>query len=209
MAEFELLSIATIHQHVAPAVDALLAAREFVSTKPLRWVRSIDAPIRQMFCIAPLKGGVVAPQWGFSLDFVPHIAGGKVKWHRTAKSALFDAFVDGQSTELNMSYLWGVPKLLENMHSRVTAGIDLAQTLWDRGRTRDLLCDLVVELRARPISSIYTQMPIAAAMCLAHLGREAEARREAEHYIKHLSLDASAAADVRLALDNALASRVV
>jgi hypothetical protein len=31
------------------------------------------------------------PMWGLSLDFVPHVTGrGDVKWHRTAKSALFD-----------------------------------------------------------------------------------------------------------------------
>ena len=118
MREFNLLSIATTHQHIAPVVEAQLSALGFALQKPLHWIRSADAPIRQMFRYGQLKGGALAPQWGFSLDFVPHLSGGKVKWHRTEKSALFDAFVDGQGSELSLSYMWGVAGLLEQKAAR-------------------------------------------------------------------------------------------
>jgi hypothetical protein len=65
MREFNLLSIATIHQHIAPVVEAHLSALGFIEQKPLHWICSAGAPIRQMFRYGQLKGGALAPQWGF------------------------------------------------------------------------------------------------------------------------------------------------
>jgi hypothetical protein len=202
MREFELLTIATIHEHVAPLVDAVLAPHGFVSTKPLHWLRSVDAPVRQMFAYVQLKGGAVAPQWGFSLDFVPHLSGKKIAWHRTEKSALFDAFVDGQGPKLNLSYMWGVSGLLENMQSRVSAALESAIAFWARGSSLEQVCSLVEELRVQPGSQFYTQLPIASAMCFAICGREAEGRKELERYIEGRGLIEKAVADLWRAFDD-------
>lgn len=206
MREFELLSIATIHQHVAPLVDAFLAPRGFVSMKPLHWLRSADAPIRQMFVYSQLKGGALAPQWGFSLDFVPHISGKKIAWHRTEKSALFDAFIDGQGQNMNLSYMWGVPGLVENIEPHVSAALQAATEFWAKGKSRDQVFGLVEELRAKPGSQFYAQLPIAAAMCFAFRGREAEGRRELEYYIRGRDLNEMAIADLWRTFDTALLS---
>lgn len=46
---------------------------------------------RHVVELQALKGLSYCPQWRLSLDFVPHITGGgKVRWHRTAKSARLD-----------------------------------------------------------------------------------------------------------------------
>jgi hypothetical protein len=204
MREFNLLSIATIHQHIAPVVAAQLAPLGFAPQKPLHWIRSADAPIRQLFCYSQLKGGVIAPQWGFSLDFVPHLSGGKVKWHRTEKSALFDTFVDGQGTELNIYYMWGVSGLLEQMQPRVEGAVRAATALWAKVRTHPELYALVEELRSKPGSEFHTQLPIANAICLARSGREAEGLRELQFFVHRFELDEQGATNLRRIFDDAL-----
>ena len=85
-----------------------------------------------MFEYRQLKGGVAAPAWGFSLDFVPHLAGGKIKWHRTEKSALFDVFIDGQvHRNLIVYYMYGTQGLLDGLPSRVTEAVRMATAWWE------------------------------------------------------------------------------
>ena len=62
----------------------------FEHVKPLKWVRSTKPAIRDVVELYSLKSASVAPRWGFSLDFVPHVAAGRVRWHRTVKSSMLD-----------------------------------------------------------------------------------------------------------------------
>jgi hypothetical protein len=63
----------------------------FERVAPRRWVRSTKAPIRELFDFVTLKTDRIGPRWGISLDFVPHLdRAGRVKWHRTARSAVHD-----------------------------------------------------------------------------------------------------------------------
>lgn len=41
-----------------------------------------------------MKGASYVPIWGISLDFVPHVAGNRLAWHRTDKSARMDLVYD-------------------------------------------------------------------------------------------------------------------
>lgn len=179
----DLLSVATIHGQIAPIVDRLLGAEGFVSVKPLQWVRSATAPIRRVFEYRQLKGGVVAPRWGYSLDFVPHLSGGKIRWHRTEKSAVLDAWVDGQGTALNLSYMYGIPGLLDGLVPRVESAVDACRSFWRPATTARQVFDQVADLRSSAAADIHTQLPIAAALCHALARREAEGRREMEHFI--------------------------
>ena len=47
---FEVVTIAASHAILQPVVAASLGGDGFDEVCPLRWVRSTDAPIRQMFC---------------------------------------------------------------------------------------------------------------------------------------------------------------
>lgn len=175
MPSFDLLTIPIIQQNVGPVVDSHLRAQGFVSLKPLQWVRSHDEPIRQVFEYRQLKGGALAPAWGYSFDFVPHFSGQEMKWHRTEKSALFDVFIDGQQhRDLVLTYMYGVTGLLDKLHSRVATAIHTAQELWARGDTPCHVYAIVDELRSKPGSEFYTQLPIANAFCLARNDRGVE-----------------------------------
>jgi hypothetical protein len=69
-------------------VECVLAPRGFEPAADLKWVRGQDAPVRQLFGFAKWKGGVMAPRWGVSLDFAPHLSGAQLKWHRSNKTAV-------------------------------------------------------------------------------------------------------------------------
>lgn len=183
--DFELLTIPIIHQNVGPVVDSHLLPQGFVSPKPLQWVRSHDAPIRQVFEYRQLKGGALAPAWGYSFDFVPHFSGREMKWHRTEKSALFDAFIDGQQLrDLVLTYMYGVPELLERLQSRVATAVQTASQFWAMGDTPQRVYSIVNELRSKPGSEFFAQLPIANAFCLALSDREAEGSAELERVIQ-------------------------
>jgi hypothetical protein len=174
--------------------------------KPLHWVDSKDAPVRRVFAYAQLKGGVIAPRWGYSFDFVPHLVAGKMQWHRTEKSAIFDAFIDGQSAELNLSYMWGEQGLLEGMTPRLSNAVRQAQDFWQSGGQATSVYDQVVALSNRPGAGMYTQLPVAVAFCHALSGREEDARRAMEAYIDRGKPREDTVPKLWAALDGALES---
>lgn len=71
----ELLTIDRIHEIIEPTIAALLGPSGFESHRKLAWVRSGDAPIRQIFKVEQYKGAALGLAWGLSLDFVPHVSG--------------------------------------------------------------------------------------------------------------------------------------
>ncbi|MDT4858236.1 hypothetical protein FQZ97_926940 [compost metagenome] len=174
--------------------------------KPLHWVDSKDAPIRRVFAYAQLKGGVIAPRWGYSFDFVPHLVAGKMQWHRIEKSAIFDAFFDGQSTELNLSYMWGEQGLLEGVPHRLSNAVRQAQDFWLLGVQATSVYDQVVALSNRSGAGMYTQLPVAAAFCHALSGREEDARRAMAAYIDREKPREDTVLKLWAALDGALES---
>ena len=92
-ANLEPVATSAVNEIVSSVADPLLVAAGFHSTKPRRWIRSF-APIRHIFEIVPMKGASYVPTWGISFDFVPHITGGKLAWHRTEKSARINIVYD-------------------------------------------------------------------------------------------------------------------
>lgn len=73
---------------------AALAPHGFVSVGRRRWVRSINAPIRELVITHELKGGLHTPCWALSLDFVPYLERGAVRWRPTPGSARLDLRYD-------------------------------------------------------------------------------------------------------------------
>lgn len=204
MSDFNLLTISAVQSHIGPAIARYLGADRFVEAKPLHWVDSKDAPIRRVFAYVQLKGGVVAPRWGYSFDFVPHLVAGRMQWHRTERSAIFDAFIDGQSAELNLSYMWGEQGLLEGLTSRLSSAVRQAHDFWQLGR--QAIYDQVVMLSNRPEAGMYTQLPAAAAFCHALSGREEDARRAMAAYIEREKPREDTLPKLWAALDAALES---
>src|SRR5262249_33447793 len=91
---YESVPAAELDGIFAESFGSILSAQGFEQVDRRRWVRSAKLPIREMFSIVAMKGACFSPCWGFSLDFVPHVSGSSVRWHRTAKAAIFDLCYD-------------------------------------------------------------------------------------------------------------------
>ena len=87
--EFNLLRPAERDAIVASHLNSPLQALGFVQVAPRRWVDGSTAPIRRMFEMQLLKGAAMEAKWGFSLDFVPHLVGDRIYWHRSNRAARF------------------------------------------------------------------------------------------------------------------------
>jgi hypothetical protein len=90
----DLLPVAVVNEALRSAFAHELLPHGFEHVKPLKWVRSAKPAMRDVVELYSLKGASIAPRWGLSLDFVPHVAAGRVRWHRTVKSAMLDLVWD-------------------------------------------------------------------------------------------------------------------
>jgi hypothetical protein len=151
----DLLPAAVFNEALRSAFAHELLPEGFEHVKPLKWVRSAKPAIRDVVELYSLKSASVAPRWGFSLDFVPHVAAGRVGWHRTVKSSMLDlvwdpldfAGLDGwtQSRFIVPSELSRLTQLFANKVCR-TALADLA-----RAKQVSDLPMLYQEWAARPV----------------------------------------------------------
>lgn len=187
MTTFAIVPIDQIHMLVAPHVEAVLAPMGFECQKPLHWLRSSDAPIRQIFCFRQWKGGAIAPAWGVSLDFVPHLSGGMVKWHRTPKSAQLDLIVDARDKKLDMSYTYGPEQISLRAPDVIRDAVPRADEFWARSRSIHELPSAVEWIKRYLSTGLgfynYVPHPIAYAFILAKTGNLALAQAELDKYL--------------------------
>jgi hypothetical protein len=79
---------------IRAAIEPVLSAHGFEWAGDSKWVRSDRAPIRHVVEARAGRHGMRVMQWGVSLDYVPHLVGSAVRWHRTAKAARLDLGYD-------------------------------------------------------------------------------------------------------------------
>ncbi len=127
---FEPLNISEIHNLVSPIVETLLKNEGFENTSNLKWVRCQNEPVRQIFELLQWKGGMVAPRISISLDFVPHVSGSSVKWHRTTKSAQPDMIFDVYDRSIEFPYHKGEAAIVEKAPLAILAAIEKAKEFW-------------------------------------------------------------------------------
>jgi hypothetical protein len=130
-----------------------------------------------------VERGAIAPAWGLSLDFVPHLSGNTLKWHRTPKSALFDLTIDARDRDFDISYIGGEQIIADRAELVVSKAVLQAIQFWDRYKSIQSLPGAVDEMRRHLTTGglgfyNYSQAPIAAAFILALNGRKEEATAE-------------------------------
>jgi hypothetical protein len=178
---------------LADTFGAALIGYGFEQVDCRRWVRGTKQPIRELFSVVAMKGACYSPCWGFSLDFVPHVSGSSVRWHRSAKAALFDLCYDPVDYTSNTGE-WFIPSLQGHARARKEAARVARRALesalpWFEGVST--LADLAREFEAkkqRPSVRFgfynYVQGPLAYAFLLARLGRWADAEAEISQYLE-------------------------
>ena len=170
-----------------------LEASGFEQITPRKWVRSNKNQIRDLLEIQSLKGGVLSPRWGFSLDYVPHVSGSSIRWHRTAKSAIFDVCfdpIDENGPEARSRYisrLYGATQARKQAKRVQKKTLQEASGFWQRSSTLAELPQVFEFMKARPATRFgfynYVQHPLAYAFTLARLGEEQQAREELGRYL--------------------------
>lgn len=196
--DFEGATIEQIHHTVSPIAQELLEQRGFRVQKPLCWLRSEDAPVRQVFRLLQWKGGVVAPSWGVSLDFVPHVSRHTVKWHRTEKSAGFDLIHDADDRVLEMSFHHGTKDIAARAPEVFRLALERADLFWGSARTIADLPDAFAALKQESGERFYMRTPhaLAYAFSLAKNGQREAGMKELEIFIaRHETFFSPSSAD--------------
>ncbi|QET01768.1 hypothetical protein FOB72_06720 [Cupriavidus pauculus] len=191
---FNTVNLEEAHRVIYPVVDAALNPRGFEAVSPLKWVRFDGSPIRQIFAFPAWKGGVIAPRWGLSIDFVPHVSGSSVRWHRTNKSAIFDLAVDARDRDLDISVIRGERFVAEKSSTVVEASIARADEFWRPVNSVEDVVGAFEWLRSHLANGglgfyNYTQHPIALAFVLARIGDADGARRELDRFLEGRSAE--------------------
>jgi len=185
-------------QRIDETLDATfgsqLRADGFQLAKPRMWVRARTPDITDLFQIQAIKGAMLTPRWGWSLTFVPHVRNGRLRWHRTLKSAHFDVIDD----PLDLALPESVPSLLLHTRRGENALLAQARTLcpfavaqadrfWQRAQAITDLRKVLFELKARKNVRFdfynYVAHPVSLAFSLARLGEHDAARDELSRYI--------------------------
>ena len=184
----EMLNKEQIHALVAPMVEDRLLPLGFQMQKPLHWIENASAPIRKIFCFSYFKGASVAPSWGLSLDYVPHVSGSQVKWHRTDKSAMLDLCISSRDSRMDMCYLYGNKVLESNLSTAVSLSVGHATNFFASVKSITDLPDAFERTKKyygeyRGLGYYnYAQHPIAYAFTLAKLGDTKKTEQEFEQY---------------------------
>lgn len=115
-----------------PPFDAALNPMDMHRQGQMVWVeREPDEHgIRRIFEIRAMKGAGLQPVWGYSFDFVPHIAGTVVKWHRTEKTARADLWLGSGRRDDEMTYLYGIDELRRQIPGRLRRALANATDFW-------------------------------------------------------------------------------
>jgi len=111
----------------APMLREWLEPLGLTEITPRRWIDGLKPPARRLFELW-LGRAHLTVCWGFSLDFVPHVSGGSIRWHRSDKSAKLDVVI--QPAELlKPCYLFGPERFRDdlpvfaNQHSDARFGL--------------------------------------------------------------------------------------
>ncbi len=173
--------------------DSSLAALGFQRFAGRRWVRDTKVPIREVLTLKALKGQQYVVTWGVSLDFVPHVQGTKLRWHRTSASVHEDLGIDpmdfpdrGRASRLLFSRS-NTASLSADVQRVSVAAIDESGAWFERVRDIRSLIPLYREAEAATTCRFgfdnYTQYRLGYAFALAAVGQGEESRRQLDTWL--------------------------
>jgi hypothetical protein len=192
----ELIPVNVLDRIVQETLSPKLAHRGFEQIDRRRWMRSEKRSIREVIRLTSMKGVRLSPSWGFSLDFVPHISAGRLRWHKTLKSTVLDLSYDPYDYEDKIFTISRFASadavrnaaldLLADVLTRSSEFFDSVRTVADLPRS-------VEAKRNRPFVRFgflnYVQEPMAYAFVLAKLGNLDDARKWFEVAKRYHQLD--------------------
>ena len=166
-----------------------------------RWIRDSKTTHRELFILQPLKGLSLAPQWGVSIDWIPHLSGSSIRWHRTNSTARFDLCFDPLDYSPPDTRSWQVSPW-EGLDSVRKTANEVAHRAWQSANnwfsavnTVEAFARAFEDKKVRPFVRFgfmnYVQEPLAYAFVLAKLGRTEEAAVALNAVVERDSIDTS------------------
>jgi hypothetical protein len=176
---------------LASHLNEPLAALGLVQVAPRRWVDGSAPPARRVFEMRLLKSAGIMANWGFSLDFVPHISGRRICWHRSDRTAMLDVHVDPRGLE-KACFLWGAEWLHRDLDRLVPVAVERAQETWRQGSTWTGMLDILQEIRERKSNRFsfhfYWHLPLTFVFLTAKTGDLASAQAALEEFVRDRKL---------------------
>jgi hypothetical protein len=167
---------------------------------PRRWIDGSKPPARKLFELQLLKGASLKACWGFSLDFVPHVSGSSIRWHRSDKTARLDVIVDPVALPQSC-FLYGPARFRAELQVLLPDAVAAAQRDWEIGSTYKGMLQLIREIRDKNTNCFgfrnYTQLPLAFAFLLAKTGDIVLAEQELEENLAMYSIKDAETAKLR------------
>ncbi len=190
--QWDLLSATQRDEIIVAHLREFLPSLGLIELSTRTWIDGSQPPARRIFELQLLKAASMKACWGFSLDFVPHISGGRLRWHRSDKSALLDVFIDPKNLP-NPSFIQGSAHLAADLRTLLPEAVAKAQESWKRGSTFHGMLDIIREIRAKKTNCFdfynYCQLPLAYAFLSAKVGDLQSAEQEIEQYVQAHRLD--------------------
>jgi hypothetical protein len=200
MTMIDLLSAEQRNAVIGPLLREHLQPLGLTEMTPRRWIDGSQAPARRLFELQLLKGAGLKACWGFSLDFVPHLSGGSVRWHRSDKAAKLDVIIDPVALP-QPTYLYGPERLRAELRGLLPEAVAAAQRDWRRGSTYEGMLALIHDIREHHTNCFgyrnYTQLPLAFAFLTAKTGDLESAERELDEYLAGSWVKEAAATKLR------------
>jgi hypothetical protein len=167
---------------------------------PRRWIDGSKPPPRRLFELQLLKGASLKACWGFSLDFVPHVSGSSIRWHRSDKTARLDVIVDPVALP-QPCFLYGPEQFRLDLAALLHDAVVTAQRDWERASTCKGMLELIREIREHNTNCFgyrnYTQLPLTFAFLNAKTGNLELAERALDEYLAGGRVKDAAAAKLR------------
>jgi len=171
---------------VASELRGYLPSLGLHEVAPRRWIDGSRPPVRRLFELRLLKGAAITPWWGFSLDFVPHISGGALRWHRSDRTAMLDVIINPAGI-VQPSFLYGARRLTDDLRELLAEIVPAIERTWLRGSTDASMLEIIHDLKEHGGNCYhyenYTQLPLAHAFLTAKIGDVGSARRLLQNYM--------------------------
>ena len=190
--EVELLSATERDSIVATHLRPQLEPLGLSEVAPRRWIDGSNPPSRRLFELTLLKGAGMMACRGFSLEFVPHISAGRIRWHRSDKTARLDVLVCPKILR-QASFLFGAKRLAADLIWMLPEAVAGARRDWEIGATFEGMLEIIRRIRDRHTNfweyENLTQIELAFTFLSAKVGDMIPAERELENYITRHRLD--------------------
>lgn len=137
------MTVAQLHDVLAPLVEANPALQAFETVNELMWVDNSRPPVRPVLAFQKMKGGVLWPMYGLSIDFVPVVAGKRAVMRKGQKSAKFDIRIDPRDHLFDISFMWGAAAALQDIKQTLPVVLERALPFWLQHQTVFSLSDAI------------------------------------------------------------------